>query len=177
MPGVCQFHKNLLWFGTFPHHCLVNLFNVKAHFLQYNILVIFFPLNNFDFIISSVLFEWYSNWFDIGLLIFISLFSISSFPLLMLTFLLLLSRSTNLLNLLAFSCLLLLFWQHTILLTWMHYGLFSFAQAEMQLAPEWGSISSTAWGYHLKTRPTKFHCFPSSLFAACRRLYTVTLLV
>ena len=31
--------------------------------------------------------------------------------------------------------------------------------------------------YHLKTRPTKFHCFPSSLFAACRRLYTVTLLV
>lgn len=86
----------------------------------------FFPLNNFDFIIFSVLFEWYSNWFDIGLLIFISLFSISSFPLLMLTFLLLLSRSNNLLNLLAFSCLLLLFWQHTILLTWMHYGLFSF---------------------------------------------------
>lgn len=100
--------SSLVW--DFSSSLLGNLFNVKAHFLRYNILVIFFfPLNNFDFIIFSVLFEWHSDWFDIGLLIFVSLFSISSFPLLMLTFLLLLSRSKNLLNLLAFSCLLLLF--------------------------------------------------------------------
>ena len=107
--GFANFTKIFFSLGL-PSSLLGQPFPCERSFssAQYSC-IFFFPLNNFNFIIFSVLFEWHSNWFDIGLLIFISLFSISSFPLLILTFLLLLSRSNNILNLQAFSCLLLLF--------------------------------------------------------------------
>lgn len=101
IPGVRQFHKDMLWFGTsFPSFFSVSLFNLEAHFLRYVFVIVFFF---FFFIISSSLFVLsYLNGTPVGgildFLYWFPYFLVSSFPLPMLTFPLLLSRS-NIFNL------------------------------------------------------------------------------
>lgn len=85
IPGVQQFHKDMLWFGTsFPSFFSVSLFNLEAHFLRYVFVIVFFVclfvFYNFLFTICSVLLEWNSSWWDIGLPVLISLFSRLFFP-------------------------------------------------------------------------------------------------